>query len=87
MYDILGIEIERIDPEIISKFRELALHKRFYSEKELAILSDEEVVYRFKQKYLIYPLTVKANGYWTFTLIDQEAHRELYSAGKIIEIL
>ena len=41
---------------------------------------------RFTGNYLIYPLRDDAADRWRFTLIEIEAHRELYGAKKIIEI-
>ena len=40
MFDILGVKIEKIVEELITKFRELALEKLYYTESELALVSD-----------------------------------------------
>ena len=86
MFDILGVKIEKIDEELITKFRELALEKLYYTESELALVSDHTLINKFKGNYLIYPLRDDDADRWRFTLIEIETHRELYGAKKIIEI-
>ena len=50
MFDILGVKIEKIDEELITKFRELALEKLYYTESELALVSDHTLINKFKFK-------------------------------------
>ena len=48
MFDILGVKIEKIVEELITKFRELALEKLYYTESELALVSDHTLINKFK---------------------------------------